>query len=472
MSNTDLYAAGGKTFSIADGSEIFILADKWYDNPETYTRSVTSADALDALNISTGSKTGTNSEIIAADVDKSGSVTAMDAYSILQYAANSTTNMAEFRPEWFYIDDLATLKASTVGATTLDPTSFEFDYEVDQFVGTTDTINVTGVLLGDVTGSYSYLEPNVDPLNGLRSLNINDVNPNAGTTSSSGSGSGSGSGSWTPQTTLDFDGSADKSLTDGTKELVKVSTAGLDNLSGAEPKKITGFNATEDKIQVPMTLVATGTTSKFEYFNGSFIETDASDLTAFKTEVSTATGNYFTTNAVNNTSDPGVRVVIFEIKDDDNNSTYATAPDYVLAFEGTDADSNVDGYLFLDSISNFSDFRTDDLMIETSTTSGVTQQNSGGPTTVTVQGTTPVVAADAEEVFNLPSTPGTSETIKFSSLTSADKDVINNFGAGEDKVQVVSTATGVEAGSASPLTAASMNEIPTAVGAAAQAIAL
>ena len=199
VSNTDLYAAGGKTFSIADGSEIFILADKWYDNPETYTRSVTSADALDALNISTGNKTGTNAEIIAADVDKSGSVTAMDAYSILQYAANSTTNMAEFRPEWFYIDDLATLKASTVGATTLDPTSFEFDYEVDQFVGTTDTINVTGVLLGDVTGSYSYLEPNVDPLNGLRSLNINDVNPNAGTTTSSGSGSGSGSGSWTPK---------------------------------------------------------------------------------------------------------------------------------------------------------------------------------------------------------------------------------------------------------------------------------
>ena len=49
------------------------------------------------------------------------------------------------------------------------------------------------------------------------------------------------------------------------------------------------------------------------------IQTDASDLTAFKTEVSTATANYFTNNAVNNANDPGVRVVIFEIKDDDNN---------------------------------------------------------------------------------------------------------------------------------------------------------
>ena len=84
----------------------------------------------------------------------------------------------------------------------------------------------------------------------------------------------------------------------------------------------------------------------------------------------------------------------------------------------------------------------------------VVQNSVSGPTQVTVTGTTPVVASDAEEVFNLPSTSGTSETIKFSSLTSADKDVINNFVAGEDKVQVVSTATGVEAGRCKPFNCA------------------
>ena len=67
--------------------------------------------------------------------------------------------MADFSPEWFYIDDLSSLKDFLAqDATKLDYTNFSFDYEADQFVGINGYNNRHGVLLGDVTGSYSALE--------------------------------------------------------------------------------------------------------------------------------------------------------------------------------------------------------------------------------------------------------------------------------------------------------------------------
>lgn len=433
VSASELYASSGKTFSIADGSEIFILGDKWYDNPETYTRAVTSSDALDALNISSGSKTdATNAQIIAADVNKDGKVSAMDAYSILQYAANSNTNMADFSPEWFYIDDLSSLKDSAEGATKLDYTDFSFDYEVDQFVGTTDTITVTGVLLGDVTGSYSALENYLDPLSGIHNINLNDVNPNAG----SQSNSGAASGSWAADTTVSFDGTTAETLSGSSKDLLKVNTSGLSDLT-SEPKLITGFDADQDRIELPLSLVESGDQPRFAYFSTVSMETDASDFSAFKAELENYVGTYLSGNPSQlSSSDPGIRVVGIEIKDTDGNAGYSE-PGHVLVLEGTDDNNGADGFLFFDIVSNWGNFRTDDLTIE------VSGSNVGG-TTVTVGVSDETVSANmGKEIFNLPTSTTTVETISFGSPGHATGDIINNFDADNDVISLtISGATG------------------------------
>ena len=140
---------------IADGSEVVALADGFYANEYAYNDAVGAEDALGALRISKDTATdadGNNvysqSEIIAADFDMNGQVTAADAYDILQYAV-AGHELGKGTAKWVYIDDLDSNDAT--------PDSVTFDPVIDLFVGNETSINATGVLIGDVTSSYTGL---------------------------------------------------------------------------------------------------------------------------------------------------------------------------------------------------------------------------------------------------------------------------------------------------------------------------
>ena len=143
----------GSGAMIADGSEVVALADGFYANEYAYNDAVGAEDALGALRISKDTATdadGNNvysqSEIIAADFDMDGQVTAADAYDILQYAV-AGHELGKGTAKWVYIDDLNSNEAT--------PDSVTFDPVIDLFVGSETSINATGVLIGDVTSSYT-----------------------------------------------------------------------------------------------------------------------------------------------------------------------------------------------------------------------------------------------------------------------------------------------------------------------------
>ena len=145
----------GSGAMIADGSEVVALADGFYANEYAYNDAVGAEDALGALRISKDTATdadGNNvysqSEIIAADFDMDGQVTAADAYDILQYAV-AGHELGKGTAKWVYIDDLDSNEAT--------PDSVTFDPVIDLFVGSETSINATGVLIGDVTSSYTGL---------------------------------------------------------------------------------------------------------------------------------------------------------------------------------------------------------------------------------------------------------------------------------------------------------------------------
>ena len=137
---------------IPDGSEVVALAEGFYMNERNYDDAVGAEDALGALRISrdiavsAATSNYSQAEIIAADFDMDGEVSAADAYDILQYA------VAGHEPgggtaKWVFIDELNSNEATASNVT--------FDHVIDQFVGQPDVINATGVLIGDVTSSYT-----------------------------------------------------------------------------------------------------------------------------------------------------------------------------------------------------------------------------------------------------------------------------------------------------------------------------
>ena len=142
----------GSGAMIADGSEVVALADGFYANEYAYNDAVGAEDALGALRISKDTATDADdnvysqSEIIAADFDMDGQVTAADAYDILQYAV-AGHELGKGTAKWVYIDDLDSNEAT--------PDSVTFDPVIDLFVGSETSINATGVLIGDVTSSYT-----------------------------------------------------------------------------------------------------------------------------------------------------------------------------------------------------------------------------------------------------------------------------------------------------------------------------
>ena len=138
--------------AIDDGSEVVALAEGWYMNERQANDAIGAEDALGALRVSRDSAVDpanniySQPEIIAADFNLDGKVTAADAYDILQFAVSGPDSVSG-TAKWVYIDDIA-----NNGATA---SMVHYDNVTDTFVGSATTINATAVLIGDVTSSYS-----------------------------------------------------------------------------------------------------------------------------------------------------------------------------------------------------------------------------------------------------------------------------------------------------------------------------
>ena len=182
ISASDASAYDLKTSEISrdvnDGSEVYLLGDHWYENPGNFLRAVTAADALATLRMVADDSSVSNASKIAADFDRDTFVTAMDAWEILQYAAKVDKGAepakfmdGQYRPEWFFIDNVEgyTVDSDSNGifdttATPLALGDISFDTAIDQFVGKNTVIDATAVLVGDVTASYSVLSSQDDPI--------------------------------------------------------------------------------------------------------------------------------------------------------------------------------------------------------------------------------------------------------------------------------------------------------------------
>jgi len=149
-------SADGFDKVLTDGSEFVALADGWYLNSREANDAIGAEDALGALRVSRdtandpANNTYSQAEIIAADFNLNGEVSAADAYDILQFAV-SGPDAVTGTAKWVYIDNIA-----SNGAT---PSSVDFDHVIDKFVGDVVDIDATAVLIGDVTSSYSGPKP-------------------------------------------------------------------------------------------------------------------------------------------------------------------------------------------------------------------------------------------------------------------------------------------------------------------------
>jgi hypothetical protein len=115
-------------------------------------RSITSADALDALRMSVGLSPQegliSNAQYISADFNRDGKVTSSDALQILKYAVGLDV---ENEAEWVFINSNGNLKSISRSSVEYE-TIISFDETV--VIGSADT---TALLIGDVNASYGGL---------------------------------------------------------------------------------------------------------------------------------------------------------------------------------------------------------------------------------------------------------------------------------------------------------------------------
>jgi hypothetical protein len=147
--------ASTQTFQVSDGSDVVLLGESFYLNPGLNIDAISATDALGALKIATDDTGYSQSQIIAADFDADGEVSAMDAYNILHYAVFGEGSGDEV-PTWVYIDDIDGGTATADGVT--------YDDNIDLFIGDLTNIDATGVLRGDVSENYTEIPDGYDTL--------------------------------------------------------------------------------------------------------------------------------------------------------------------------------------------------------------------------------------------------------------------------------------------------------------------
>ena len=133
------------------GSEQLLSGSLSFSNTGS-TKTISAADALDALKLSVGLPTdaGLNDafSLISADFDQNGRVTASDALEILK---NSVGLATEQSPQFVFLDTNADYSS-------VDKASTHYTEGVNIADISADTsISLTGILIGDVNDSYSGL---------------------------------------------------------------------------------------------------------------------------------------------------------------------------------------------------------------------------------------------------------------------------------------------------------------------------
>lgn len=113
---------------------------------------VNSADALDALRLSVGLETNSGSrspyDLISADFNRDGKVTSVDALQILMFAVGLPVH---FNPSWTFVDPDSDFPISVSDYR-------DYSRQDIELVVTSDlTLNLIGIIVGDVNDSYSAL---------------------------------------------------------------------------------------------------------------------------------------------------------------------------------------------------------------------------------------------------------------------------------------------------------------------------
>ena len=134
-------------FETASGSNILVGADMGIDTASD--KAIGAFDALQALRLAVGlDKSDETSEwhdYIAADINKDGRVGADDALNILKFAVGLTDGPSA---DWVFVD----ADADYFGIDHKN-TDYEEGVMLDDIL-TDMSINMTGILVGDVDGSY------------------------------------------------------------------------------------------------------------------------------------------------------------------------------------------------------------------------------------------------------------------------------------------------------------------------------
>jgi hypothetical protein len=136
---------------------------------------ITSADALAALRIATGVNPNPDPDgagpltalklspyqLMAADVNKDGKVTSADALAILRMATNHTSAPAK---EWYFVKETQDLwnEATNSSALTRTAASWSNGLGSVELSPSGNTLNVVGVLKGDVNGSWAAPAGSID----------------------------------------------------------------------------------------------------------------------------------------------------------------------------------------------------------------------------------------------------------------------------------------------------------------------
>ena len=142
-----LQETGKVTYAIDRGSDLTVTADMDIDSASD--KAIGAFDALQALRLAVGldKSDGTSEwhDYIAADINKDGRVGADDALNILKFAVGLTDGPSA---DWVFVDADADYSEIDRKNTDYDEGILISDVMTDM------SINMTGILVGDVDGSY------------------------------------------------------------------------------------------------------------------------------------------------------------------------------------------------------------------------------------------------------------------------------------------------------------------------------